>query len=433
MASRQRLSLFIVVLFTVALAVVYRNSPGTDLTSSYLGCRLFVDGETAHLYSQDPSSYNLVSDPVWGQAAAGHGFSRKAFLPPYVQTPLWGYALQPACRELNWPAFDKLFVLLVSACFGALIWLIARRWTPRLMHPAWMAVVCVLFLASDTVRYSMQLSQTHIIFLFVALVAVVWARSGSPISAGILLAIAAAIKITPGLLLIYWLITKQFRAAASFVVASAALLAVTVFVTGPQVFLAYLHSMSKVSSILLVAYNNQSFAAWWSGGSYPAAQLQAWHSFLLPSGLRTVSLILLLGSAVLGGSIDRQLARTEPVPPPYGAMFTLVGATLFTPIAWSHYFVILLVPVLLLLDEFLRRKSYWLIGMAALIVTLTLYSEIASHLVSHLGRLAAFFPVLVRNQFYAALVAMVSLAFLMTRRREGFAARAVSGSETSAA
>jgi hypothetical protein len=260
-------------------------------------------------------------------------------------------------------------------------------------------------------------------------VAVVWARSGSPISAGVLLAIAAAIKITPGLLLIYWLITKQFRAALSFLIASAALLTITVFVTGPQVFLAYLHSMSKISSILLVAYNNQSFAAWWSGGSYPAAQLRAWHSFLLPAGLRITSLLLLVGSAVVGGYIDRQLARTEPVPPPYGAMFALVGATLFTPIAWSHYFVILLVPVLLLLDEFLRRKSYWLIGMAALIVTLTLYSEIASHL----GRIATLLPAMVRNQFYAALVAMVSLTFLMTRRREGFAARGVSASREASA
>lgn len=409
MASRQRLSLVIVLLFTVALAAVYRNSPGTDLTSSYLGCRLFVDGETGHLYAQDPSSYNLVTDPVWEQAAAGRGFAKHAFLPPYVQTPIWGFALQPVCRRLSWPAFNKLFVLGVAICFGGLIWLTVHEWAPGLRHPAWMAAVCVLFLASDTVRYSMQLTQTHIIFMLMALVAVVLARSGRPVWAGILLAVAAAIKITPGLLLIYWLMTRQTKAAISFVVSSLALLAITLLAAGPQVVLAYLHSMSKISSILLVAYNNQSFAAWAAGGSYPAAELRVWHSFVLPPWVRIASLGLLFAAAVAGGYMDRQLAKRSPAAPPYGALFTLIGATLFTPIAWSHYFVILLVPVVLLADEVLRRRSNLLIALTALLLCLTFYTGA----VAHLGIVASHLPVLIRNQFYAALVALASLAVLV--------------------
>jgi len=401
-------------LFTVVLAVLYRNSPGTDLTSSYLGCRLFVNGQTDHLYSQDSVSYNLVTDPVWEQAAAGRGFARHAYLPPYVQTPLWGFALQPVCRQLSWPAFNKLFVLAVAMCFGALIWLTVWRWAPRLRHPVGMAAVCVLFLASDTVRYSMQLTQTHMICILMALAAVVLARSGRPVWAGVLLAIAAAIKITPGLLLIYWLMTRQTKAAISFVVSSLALLAITLLVTGPQVVVAYLHSMSKISKILLVAYNNQSFAAWAAGGSYPAAELRVWHSFVLPPWIRIASLLLLLASAVAGGYLDRQLARRYPTARPYGALFTLIGATLFTPIAWSHYFVILLVPLVLLADELLHRRSYLLVALTVLLLSLTLYAGV----VPHLGRIAGMVPVLVRNQFYAALVAMVALAVLSMKRRD---------------
>ena len=401
----------VVACFAVLLIATRPPGGGVDLTSSYLGCRLFINGQTSHLYSQDTVSYQLVNDPVWKQATLGRGFAPGMALPPYVQTPLWGYALQPLCRSTEWPAFNEIFVVLLAFSFAAMLWMAARFWTPRLFHPGWLAAVCAVLFIMEPLQYSMALTQTHILFIFMALVAVVVERRGHWAAAGLLLALAAAVKITPGLLLLYWLMNRRWKAAASFLVSSAALLAITIVATGRGTVLAWLASMSRVSKMLLVAWNNQSLAGWLMGGHYPEAELWTWHIFPLPPTVKALSLGLLIASAIAGGYIDWRLHARDASQPPYGAILTLTGATMFTPIAWSHYSVLLIVPVMMLLDAHLRRRSRALFAAAVSIVLLNVYFFF--HL--HQARLGIHLPYLVRVQFYAGVLALAALVALYRR------------------
>lgn len=402
---------FILVLLVMALGAV-NGSSGTDLTASYVSCRLVLAHQTSHLYAYDPAFFNLVPDALWRQIARANGVPATTLLSPFVQTPLWPWALQPLCRATSFVTFNFIFRVLLATCFAGLIWLTGRYATTRFLAPSWVFVMAAVWVRSDPMREAMLLTQTHVIFLLLSVAAILWARSGRPVLAGILLAVAAAVKITPGVIVVYWLITRRNKAALSFVLCSVGLFLLTVIVTGREATTDYLHSMARVSNVLLLSGNNQSLTAWWMGSIYPKAQTLTFRSFPLPATLKALCLGLIVLSAVVGGYFDRRLAALNASIPPYGAIFSLLGAMVFTPIAWTHYSLLLVVPLILLLDDSLRQRSYAVLVLLASIFILVNSESILRYVrYLHLPT-----PDLVRGPFYAGILAMAAMILLLRRQ-----------------
>lgn len=394
----------------VGLVLRFDRGSGTDLTASYISCRLMVQGQPAHLYSANSVDFNEVSDPLWQQIARDRGIPSTTVLSAFVQTPLWPYVLKPLCGPLRFGPFQALFAVLAAVGFAALLWLAAALWAPRCFTPLWMAVMALLWLRADPLRDAMQLTQTHIFFLLLTLAAIVLAQRGRPALAGVLLASACIVKITPGLLVIYWLLRGYYKAAFSFILSLLGLTLLTVVLTGPHVFGAYLHSMKSMGDVLLLSRNNQSFAAWWAGFSLPAASGLSFHIYRLPAALKVLSLLLAVASTCLGAWCDRHLPRDSRTVP-YGALLAIVGATLFTPIAWTHYFIFLAVPCILLLDRWLETGAWPLAAVIAIVFVLMDVPWLARHA----AYLHLHFPDIVRGDFYAGLVCLVALAWLSVR------------------
>ncbi len=381
--------------------------PGDDLSSSYVGCRLIAAGQISHLYTHDPNTFNIVTDPVWIETALRGGFNNLDLLHRYVQTPLWAYSLQPLCRTMRFSAFNRIFIVILMLCFAGTVWMTARYWAPRLYTPLWIAFICAALYISEPTKYALFLAQTHIIFVLMTVAALIWAQRGYPVRAGIMLAIAASIKITPGFLLLYWLLTKRYKAALSFALASLGLVALTILTTGSAVFVAYLRELSELSNVLLVAFNNQSFPAWWMGRDLPKVELLSWHIYKLSALVKITSLLLLVLCVITGGVLDREPKGNRHDGSPYGAVLAFIGATVFTPVAWTHYYIVLLVPVMLLLDASLRWRSYLLAGLAVAVFALNV-PPIAVQSIPHVLKSFS----LVRSQFYSGIVAIAALMLL---------------------
>lgn len=406
----------------------YFHMPGDDLSVSYLGCRLIAAGDTQHLYSYDPDTFSDVApdDTAWQDQADATGFT--GFIHPYVQTPLWAWSLQPLCKRVSFPAFCTIFSGLTVLSFLALTWLVARFWTPDLLNPLAISVLLLLFSRSEPFRYAMILMQTHVLYLLLTVASLMLAQRRRPVAAGLLLALAAAVKITPGFLLIYWLLTRRFRAAISMVGFSALLLLAAIFATGRPLFATFLADLHRISNVLLVSGNNQSFAAWRMGSSFPLSQLDDLIAHDLPSALRLGSNLLVLLSVVAGGLMDRRSSAGMPViartpgliaPPPLGAIFAIVGITLFTPIAWTHYYIVLLPAVMLLLQEFhtaalrsSRRSQVWLLALTLLVALLN-FRPVAGDAVHQTPGLLG----IVRSHFYSGALCLVTLALAAWNRR----------------
>lgn len=371
----------------------FHASPGDDLSSSYIGCRLLAGGGGQNLYDHDPAIFHVVDSAAWKAAAAAAPFD--GFLHPYVHTPLWAWSLRPLCMSLSFSVFNALFVALALIAICALVELVARHWAPKFLE--FKAVVLLLGLLALTTpfAYSLFLTQTHALFLALAVAALVAADRDRPALAGAALALAAAVKITPGFLVVYWLVKGQGKAAAWFVAASALLLGATALEVGLDVTRDYFASMRRLSDVLLISFNNQSLAAWLAYTPADFGDLQRWRIQPLSESLKLVSMAASLLSVALAGGFARATDDRGAA-----AGFALVAVTVFSPIAWSHYYLALLPAVMVLVQ---RGGAVDLAAVAAIFLL-----DIPPLAVDPLG--PAFGPlVIVRSHLLAGALAMGAL------------------------
>ncbi len=391
-------TLAILILFVLGNLYRYRDAPSDDLTASYVGCRLLTTGDSAHLYVYDPTIFSEIpDDAAWDAAAAWGGI--ETYLHPYVQTPLWAWSLRPLCR-LQFEPFKFIFTLAYLLSFAACLWLAARFWTPALLSPIPMSVLCLGLSISQPFRYAMALGQTHILFLLLVLASLILAERRRPGWAGLLLALAAAVKVTPAALILYWALTRRRTAALSAVGWSAGIALLTLVVARPLVPV-YLQDLNRIAHILLVSFNNQSLAATWLSHAGSSS------SFLmlpLPASVRIASMLLLLVCTVAGALFDR---RQTPAGRnlPFGAMIVLLATTLFAPITWTHYFIVLVAP-LMLLWQYGRtdRRHAIFVGVAVvfLLNCRPLATNMATGSLSRIG--------LLRSEFYSGILCIFLLA-----------------------
>lgn len=414
--------IWVLLLLFIALgSAFFWNARGDDLASSFVGCRVLAAHHEGSLYSHDPVNFAGIADndSVWPRVATAGGYH--GWLHPYVQTPLWAWGLRPLCTALQWPAFLHVFVVLALCCIAGFVYLTARFWAPQLFSPLALAITLTLLAFSEPFLFAMVLVQTHALLLFLTVAGLVLAERERPVAAGMLVALAAAVKVTPGVVLLYWLANRRWRAAASFAAWSAGLLVFTRFTLGTSLFHEFTMSMHRVANVLLVAENNQSLAAWYMGRFFPPDEVFDVNAFALPSALRLIATALMLAFAALGGWLDWRSARRLPANSPtsnrahFGAAMTLVAMTLFAPIAWSHYFIVLAIPLIMLVQAARASASFrvkWGLRVCCVVAALLLFRPLAPDVI----RMDLSDYAVLRGEFYSGGLCLLACAFAAGRR-----------------
>ena len=174
--------------------------------------------------------------------------------------------------------------------------------------------------------------------------------------AGLLFAIATLMKLFPGLVLLYLLISKNWRAffaTVSFIVLG---LFLTAFIVGFDDIRTY--------SITMIG----RFANEWSGFVLNHSlngvitrlfgERSGWTEPLIQLPRIKSLLIILLNSAILIYTILKMREMTvkqKLVDHVFG--LTIVAMLLLSPITWGHIFPVLILPISLLLREYIREPS----------------------------------------------------------------------------
>lgn len=392
--AKPALNRFALYLIFVAYCLIgFRKAPGDDLSSSYIGCRLLALGNGGHLYDFHPDLFHVVDTPAWVSAGADAGFTGS--LHPYVQTPLWAWMLQPVCSHLTFGTFALIFLCIAAFSLAATIEIVARSWASNFLQPVPLSILLLAITISTPFQYAMSLVQTHALFLLLTVLALALAERGRAVAPGALLAAACAVKITPGFLLLYWLAGGRFRAAFWFVVFSLLLAAITVSAAGPDLTLDYVKSMRRVSNVLLVAFNNQSLAAWLGYSSGMQAEVENWRMLPLSPVLKLTSLATAIVGAAMSGWMSRQQAWRGAA-----VGVALISITICTPIAWTHYFVSLIPAVMVL------TNAGGLLPLAIAVATFALNARPIAIDPSafDLGSIA-----IVRSHFFSAIILMIAL------------------------
>ena len=216
----------------------------------------------------------------------------------------------------------------------------------------WWALVLLLpVVMFDPVRQTLLLGQVNIVL---ALMVVADMTLELPIPRGILVGLAAAIKVTPVILIPYLLLTRQGRAGARAVASfcAAALFAAAVnSSTSWAYWTHYIHDPQRAGNLAWIG--NQ--------GLLGALERMLGHTLTTPTTFVIVVTAGALGLAV-GAGAHR---RSSPV---LGLLVVEATESLASPVSWSHHFiwVVLLVAWLALAGDRPRYGEWYALAVAVL-------------------------------------------------------------------
>jgi len=307
------------------LALVHQQ---VDLSTYLLG--------GAHAAGDDLFGVTLAKD--------GLGFTYPPFsallFSPFAHVPV-----RVAEVVFSWANLAAVFAL-VAACLRAVCDQLDRR---TIMW--WALVLLVPVVMFDPVRQTFLLGQVNIVL---ALIVVADMTLDLPIPRGILVGLAAAIKVTPLILIPYLFLTRQgragVRAIASFAVAAMLALAVNAS-TSWAYWTHYIRDPQRAGMLSWIG--NQ--------GVLGALERMVGHTVTTPTTFVIVLSVGTVGLVVAAGAYR----RSSPV---LGFLVVEATESLANPVSWSHHFiwVVLLVAWLALAPDRPRYGEWCALAVSVL-------------------------------------------------------------------
>jgi hypothetical protein len=149
--------------------------------------------------------------------------------PPFCALPIAPLtALPPLAAKRAW--------LILSLFFMALsVWVLQRVTTLGWRRLSLLSLLCIVPLHSNFL-----LGQFYVLVLLLISVAYYASRSGRPFVSGLLLAIAAMLKLFPALFLLFFLWKRNWRAVGGFICGASALAVISLATLGREVHLVFL-------------------------------------------------------------------------------------------------------------------------------------------------------------------------------------------------
>jgi hypothetical protein len=169
---------------------------GTDFNVFYEAGRVILDGKASELYSV--------------RTERGAGF-------PYIYLPLFAVIMAPLSLfriELTSIIWNLLSLLMIL--HSAMI--LYGGYFPRSRGDHALQRAYAVFLIAASVVFlseNLLLGQVHVLLLYLIVLAWKYERASMQWTAGALIGTATALKLLPGVFLLYFLLTRQYRALAS--------------------------------------------------------------------------------------------------------------------------------------------------------------------------------------------------------------------------
>jgi alpha-1,2-mannosyltransferase len=321
------------------------------------------------------------------------------YLKPYSEYgftyPPFGAITMLPMAYLPWGVVTKLATVATLLCSLVLLaWfldpLIARqRWSRWYVIGVFAALAAVFEPLRETVLFG------QVNLMLVALVTgdylfgVLRGRRWGGIGIGL----AAAIKLTPAIFILYLVLTKRWRAAglASATAAVATIFATAVAPDASRVFWTEaLWDTNRVGNLASVA--NQSLRG-------AVGRLDPYHT-----STKLWLLVVLITLVVWAWRVRRAARNGDEV---LGYALTAVVGCLISPVTWVHHLVWLIPALLLLVDRGFAARGWRRLAMLALAGGL--YALLCSRLVWHYGPSHDLQPIIGGNAYVFASLALLVL------------------------
>lgn len=281
---------------------------------AFVGATVAVAGDTLgfdFLAYHEAAVRLLAGQPLYDLAFAESGAFGLFYYPP---------TFAPLILAFGWlsaSAATWLWTALLIGAFG-----VGTANLPVTRTVRWWIVL--LAGLSWPFAYAVKLGQVGP--LLYLLFAVGWRWLDDPVRLGISTALGTAIKLQPGILFLWALLTRRFRAVAVGLVALALLAIAATVMGGPGLWPDFVTLVRQVGDPITTPHNfTPGAVAYQAGLSVATASL-----------IQVASTVVVL-VAIVGA------ARSATAEASY--LVTVIASQLVSPILWDHYAMLLLLPV----------------------------------------------------------------------------------------
>jgi alpha-1,2-mannosyltransferase len=329
--------------------LLLRHQWALDLTALYFAAKFYGAGQADLVYLPGASVFIGTPPPDYlALFVAETGLpAEEARLTPYLYPPLWAALLAPLAGRVSAVTFFDIFQLANLAALAGTIWLGWRFVRPPGMGFALWALLSVgLFAATGAGAVGLWFGQPQILVSFIIMLAAWLLAERHDIGAGAALALAAAIKLSPALLVVWFIMERRWRALGAFVVAGAGLAAVSVALAGWPLHAEMLAKIAAIDGHVLISRIVVSLELWLaqlSGTGAPGWSFAAPVMVPEPGWIGWVVRLALVAGLALSWAATRGLDDRARL---WARLLAVLLVTLVTsPLGWVHY---LALPLLLL-------------------------------------------------------------------------------------
>jgi len=283
-----------------------------------------------------PAGRMIFSDPLalyGNDCAAG-----------FVNLPIVAVLFVPFA-ELSFETANLVFLLIGLVAIVATIGVLARSSSRGLVV---FPLVCALFALNGPLWYGVREGNTTHIVLLMVVLALVSMQAGRGLIAGVLLGLAAVVKLPLALFGVYLLVRGRWRATFGFGAAIAVVVALSVLVHGVELHSAWLHQcVLPYAGMPVPGFNAQSVAGvlarGYGGNAYDWQPMVVGGSFIVVQRVISATLLLAMAFALYRGGRPRDNAALSLE---FGILIVFI--LLVSPLTWTHYYLLLLLPLTLL-------------------------------------------------------------------------------------
>lgn len=276
-------------------------------TSQLQDFRLYYLGAQSVLLGKNP--YEQVQGVIYPPISL-------ALLTPFASLPI-------ELAEDVWTLFS-LFALFASIL---LLLRITKIYSTRNFF-----IVTGLAMLSFPVKFNLGMGQINLILLLLTCLSFYWYRKRLPVLAGSALAVAAALKLTPLVLILFFLKKRQWKIVLSCVVGFIVLNFLGLILLGSSATLEYWQKIfPAIPTVGNAIYYNQAFTGWLARAEV-VDQLARINNYV-----------------VFGGMLAMSWFTTRKESQPVGVELSELGLFMIsvlvgTGLAWQHHYVALLIP-----------------------------------------------------------------------------------------
>lgn len=232
----------------LALAV-FRGAWSADLAAVYFAGRFYAEGATDLVYVASQGYFGDGLPAAWADAAEGYGVARHE-ITVYLYPPLWAALMAPVTAAISPQTFGDIVMPIHVAMLALsvpLAWQIAGA---PVRFGVWAVFAALLLTLGMPASVAVMQNQPQVTVLFLTLLAFHSARAGRPLGAGALLGLAAALKISPAVFVLVFLLERDWRAVAGFALVGGGLALASIALAGWELHLAFLGNLADFGGLV---------------------------------------------------------------------------------------------------------------------------------------------------------------------------------------